>query len=106
MMAYKAVSCRFNMQDEEERKLYNMVEQKAKDYSTISGCIKAILREYFAGESSDIALLLEQNTQKILDFINEKSFASDTCSSKQKSELPDCSDVIPDNLGSILDKFI
>lgn len=105
-MAYKAVSCRFNMQDEEERKLYNMVEQKAKDYSTISGCIKAILREYFAGESSDISLLLEQNTQKILAYINEKSIVSDACSTIQRAELPDCSEVIPENLESVLDKFI
>lgn len=45
---YKAVSFRFNMDVEEDKKLYGQLSAMADGYTSLSACMKSIVAEYFS----------------------------------------------------------
>ena len=125
-MSYKSISLRLNMQDRVEKELYDKVESSAKAYTSTASFLKYVLTTYYEQEQTeDILVLIKeemndyQNSlqRTISDEITRQgslilsSLVVDvgrdftTLGMKNENNLPDKSDVIPEELGKVLSMF-
>ena len=109
-MNYKAISFRLNLDDVNEAELYEKIKLDELKFSTTAGCIKHALAEYYNQDCADktsnyLETLIRQETDRIIDRIQNISINQNEYNSDAVLSLPESTNQLPDQLAGVLDLF-